>query len=40
VLSGVFVAKEVDYVGDKWSGDTTTVDGCLFEHVPEISLFQ
>jgi hypothetical protein len=26
VFSGVFIAEEVDDVGDKWSGDTTTAD--------------
>jgi len=36
--------KKTDGVGDKWSGDTTTVwcthtAGCLSEHVPQICLF-
>jgi hypothetical protein len=26
VFSGIFIAEEVDGVGDKRSGDTTTVD--------------
>jgi hypothetical protein len=39
-VSGGFVAEVVDGVGDKGSGDTTTTLGGLFEHVPEICLFQ
>jgi hypothetical protein len=43
VFSGIFRAEEVDGVGDKRSGDTTTVDVQthlgLFQHVPEIWLF-
>jgi len=39
----VFIAEGADGVGDKESGDTTTVDadnlGGIFEHVPGISLF-
>jgi len=40
VFSGNFIAEEVDGVGDKGSGDTTTVDVPtdlgLFQHVPEM----
>jgi hypothetical protein len=44
VFSGVFVAGEVDGIGDKGSGDTTVVDAqnileALMEHVPEMCLF-
>jgi hypothetical protein len=26
MLYGVFIAEELDKIGDKWSGDTTTVN--------------
>jgi hypothetical protein len=45
VFSGVFKAEEVNGVGDKRSGDTTTVDvrtktpGGLCEYIPKICLF-
>jgi hypothetical protein len=46
LFSVVFIAAEVDGVGNKGSGDTKTVDvqtqdklGGLFEHVHKIYLF-
>jgi hypothetical protein len=45
VISEVFIAEEVNGVGDKRSGDTTTVDvrtkthGGLYEYNPEICMF-
>jgi len=44
VFSGVFVAGEVDGIGNKGSGDTTVADAqkileALMEHVPEMCLF-
>jgi len=42
-LFSVFVAKEGDGLGDKGSGDTTTVDAETFleacGHIPQICLF-
>jgi hypothetical protein len=44
VFYGVFIAEEVDAIGDKGSGDTTvdvqTLLDAFFEYVPDISLFQ
>jgi hypothetical protein len=40
VFSGIFIAEEVDGLGDKRSGDTTAVyvqtHLVLFQHVPEM----
>jgi len=39
VFLGIYIAEEVDRVGDKGSGDTDKFAG-LFDHVPKICLSQ